>query len=121
MRSGLWFSLVAVVAGLAVGLVGAAWAGEAGRAGVWWGAGMGFAAQLLGFWLLFVLLLPGRRALAHGLGMLTRFGLVAAVALVGLPMLGVAAAPTLLSLVTVLFVTTLAEPVVLQIATKTRR
>jgi hypothetical protein len=121
MRSGIWFSLVAAVAGLAVGLVGAAWVGDAGRAGVWWGVGVAFATQVAGFWLLFVLLLPGRRALAHGLGMLGRFGLVAAVAFLGLPLLGVAAAPTLLSLVTVLFVTTLAEPVVLQIATKTRR
>jgi len=53
--------------------------------------------------------------------MVGRFGLVAAVAFLGLPLLRVAAAPMLLSLVTVLFVTTLAEPVVLQIATKTRR
>jgi hypothetical protein len=121
MRSGIWFSLVAAVAGLAVGLAGAAWVGEPGRAGVWWGAGVGFVAQVVGFWFLFVLLLPGRRVLAHGLGMLARFGLVAAVAFVGLPLLRVAAAPMLLSLVTVLFVTTLAEPVVLQIATKTRR
>jgi hypothetical protein len=53
--------------------------------------------------------------------MLTRFGLVAAVAFVGLPVLGTEPAPTLLALVTVLFLTTLAEPVVLQIATKKRR
>jgi hypothetical protein len=73
------------------------------------------------FWLLFVWLLPCRPGLAHGLGMLTRFGLVAAVAFVGLPVLGTAAAPTLLALVTVLFLTTLAEPVVLKIATKKSR
>jgi hypothetical protein len=121
MRSGIWFSLVAAAVGLAVGVGGEVWVGEAGRAGGWWGAGGGFSLPVVCFWLLFVWLLPGRRALAHGLGMLARFGSVAAVAFVGLPLLRVAAAPTLLSLVTVLFVTTLAEPVVLQIATKTRR
>jgi hypothetical protein len=121
MRSGAWYSVVAVVVVVLVALVGGATAGEAGRAGVWWGAGVGFLAQVGMFWLLFVWLLPGRRGLAHGLGMLTRFGLVAAVAFVGLPVLGTEPAPTLIALVTVLFLTTLAEPVVLQIATKKRR
>jgi hypothetical protein len=121
MRSGLWFSLVAAAAALMVGLAGGAVAGSGAEAAVWWGAAAGLVAQLAIFWLLFVWLLPRRQALAHGLGMLARFGLVAAVALLGLPLLGLAPAPTLLSLVTVLFVTTLAEPVVLQIASKTRR
>ena len=121
MRAGVWYTLVAVVVTLLTAVGGAAMVGEAGGDGVRWGAGVGFIAQVGKFWLLFVLLFPGRRALEHGLGMLVRFGLVAAVAFVGLPLLGWSPAPTLLSLVTVLFVTTLAEPVVLQIASKTRR
>ena len=121
MKGGLWFSLVAGVVALVVGLAGGALAGAGAGAAVWWGAVAGFVAQLSIFWLLFVWLLPRRQALAHGLWMLARFALVAAVALLGLPLLGLAPAPTLLSLVTVLFVTTLAEPVVLQIASKTRR
>lgn len=121
MRSGIRYTLVAAVVALFVGLVGGMAVGAAGRSGVWWGALAGFLAQVAMFWSLFVLFFPTNRALAHGLGMVGRFGLVAVVAFVGLPLLGTAPAPTLLSLVTVLFVTTLAEPVVLQIASKTRR
>jgi hypothetical protein len=51
------------------------------------------------------------RLAAFGVGMLARFLLVAVAALVALPALGVPMGPALLSMVTVLFATTLIEPV----------
>ena len=51
------------------------------------------------------------RLAAFGVGMIARFLLVAAAALVGVPALGLPMAPALLSMVTVLFATTLIEPV----------
>lgn len=51
------------------------------------------------------------RLAAFGVGMLARFLLVALAALVGVPALGLSPAPALLSMVTVLFATTLIEPV----------
>ncbi len=57
--------------------------------------------------------LPNNRLAAFGLGMLSRFLLVVIAALVLVPLLEVPAAPALLSMVTVLFATTLIEPVLL--------
>ena len=51
------------------------------------------------------------RLAAFGVGMLARFLLVAVAALVAIPALGVPMGPALLSMVTVLFATTLIEPV----------
>jgi hypothetical protein len=51
------------------------------------------------------------RLIAFGVGMLARFLLVAVAALVAVPALGLPMAPALLSMVTVLFATTLIEPV----------
>jgi hypothetical protein len=55
--------------------------------------------------------LPHNRLAAFGVGMLARLVLVAGAALVAVPALKVPPAPALLSLVTVLFATTLIEPV----------
>lgn len=55
--------------------------------------------------------LPHNRLVAFGVGMLARFLLVAVAALVALPALQVPLGPALLSMVTVLFATTLIEPV----------
>jgi hypothetical protein len=57
--------------------------------------------------------LPHHRLAAFGMGMLSRFLLVVVAALVAVPLLEVPAAPALLSMVTVLFATTLIEPVLL--------
>ena len=113
MRVGVWYTAVAVLMAGLVGVVGSGTTGDG--SGVWAGALIGLVVQVVGFWLLFVWLLPRKRGLAHGLGMLLRFAAVAAVALLWLPDAGLAAAPTLFSLVGVLFLTTVAEPVVLQI------
>lgn len=121
MRSGLWYTLVVLAVAAAVAGVGTALEDGPGRTAVWMGVGIATFVQLAAFWLLFVLLLPGQPVLAHGLGMLGRLGTVVLVALLGLPLSGVPAAPTLFSLVAVLFVTTLCEPVILQVAKRTRR
>jgi hypothetical protein len=76
--------------------------------------GVGFAAcwQALVF-AVTALALPRQRLAAFGLGMLSRFLLVVVAALVLVPLLEVPPAPALLSMVTVLFATTLIEPVLL--------
>lgn len=55
--------------------------------------------------------LPQSRLAAFGVGMIARFLLVAAAALVVVPALGLPMGPALLPMVTVLFATTLIEPV----------
>ena len=115
MRRGAWYTVAAVLVAVLVGTIGGAAAGEAREAGVWAGAAIGVAVQVAGFWLLFVWALPGRPVLAHGLGTLTRLAAVGAVALVWLPRSGFPAAPTLLSLVAVFFLTMLVEPMALRI------
>ena len=106
--------MVALLFAGAVGALGSRWVAGDGEVGVWMGAGVGAAVQVVGFWVLFVWIYPARQALAHGLGMLVRFAALGIVALVWLPRAGLPAAPTLFSLATVLFLTTLAEPVILQ-------
>lgn len=96
----------AVVAGAA------AMADGTGRAGAVVGGSLGGVFQLLLLGLA-VLVAPRRRLLAFGLGMLGRFALVAFAALMVVPRSGLPPAPLLLTLVTVLFVTTLLEPAVL--------
>jgi hypothetical protein len=80
------------------------------RRGVAIGVGAGAAWQAL---VLAVTLtaLGHNRLAAFGVGMLARFLLVALAALVAVPALKLPPAPVLLSLVTVLFATTLIEPV----------
>lgn len=115
-RPGVFVALVAGVA-LLVALAGAALAGPRAATGVWVGAAVGGLFQLLSFGAMLALF-PGRQMLAFGLGMLGRFALVAVVALVVLPRSGLAAAPTLFALVTVLFATTLLEPLFLAADTR---
>ena len=104
--------LVAAVAVIAavVYLAAAAMVGPEDRHAVALGVGIGAAWQALVF-AVTVTALPDNRLAAFGIGMLARFLLVALAALVGVPALGVPMAPALLSLVTVLFATTLIEPV----------
>lgn len=74
------------------------------------GAGIAAAWQALVF-AATITAFPTNRLAAFGVGMLARLVLVAAAALVGVPAMGVAPAPALLSMVTVLFATTVIEPV----------
>jgi hypothetical protein len=115
-RPAIFAALVVGVA-LLVALAGARLAGPRGAGGVWAGAALGCVFQLLSFGAMLTLF-PGRQMLAFGLGMLGRFALVAAVALVVLPLTGLSPAPTLFALVTVLFATTLFEPLFLAADTR---
>ena len=115
MRGPAVFTALVAGVSLAVALAGAGMAEDAAPVAV--GAGTGGAFQVLSFWTL-AALFPGRQMLAFGLGMLGRLALVAGVALVLLPLTGLAAAPTLFALVTVLFATTLLEPVFLAADTR---
>lgn len=100
-----------LVAGALVWLAGWALARDGVR-GVSAGVGVGMAFQLLLFALL-VTAFPGRPLIAYGVGMVGRMVLVVAAALVVVPVSGLPAAPFLFSLVTVLFTTTLLEPVLM--------
>lgn len=117
MKVGLWYTLTALAALALVGALGGSLVeGPAARASVWSGAVLGSAVQVSAFWLLFVWLMPDRQALAHGLGMLLRFLVVAGAALVWVPAAGLEAGPALLALVGAMFVTTLVEPVILRLS-----
>ena len=95
-------------------LVFAVGAGRAPRArgAVAAGVLVACAFQLLVF-VIAAVALPGNRLAAYGVGMLGRLLLVVVSALLLVPATGVAAGPFLFSLVTVLFATTLLEPVAL--------
>jgi hypothetical protein len=111
VRRRIVYLAAVLVAGALVWLGGWALAPEGVR-GVSAGVAMGVAFQLL----LFAAMLaafPGRPLFAFGLGMLGRMVLVVAAALVVVPAAGLPPAPFLLSLVTVLFTTTLLEPVLM--------
>jgi hypothetical protein len=105
-----YVAAVAVSAGL-VWLAGWAMAPEAVDA-VTAGVALGALFQLLLFGIM-VAVFPGRPLPAFGVGMLGRMVLVVAAALAFQPATGLAAAPFLFSLVTVLFTTTLLEPVLM--------
>ncbi|CAN5295274.1 hypothetical protein BH24GEM2_BH24GEM2_07890 [soil metagenome] len=105
------FALASGLVSLAVLLLGRSLAGSAGHAGVAVGVAVACASQVGAFWLLACVLFPNQRMVAFGLGMLARMGVVAASALLLVPLAGLPAAATLLSLVSVLFVTSVLEPV----------
>jgi hypothetical protein len=115
MKRGAWYTVLALAAGALVTMIGGAMAGEADRAAVRTGVAIGLVVQVVGFWLLSVWALRDKPVLAHGLGTLTRLVVVGCVALIWLPRSGLPAAPTLLALVGVFFLTMLIEPMALKI------
>lgn len=112
MREGWRYTAAAGAILLLVGGGGVLFTAGAPRSGVLAGAAIAVVVQVAAFWLLFVWLLPHRIGLAHGLGMLVRFAAVGLVALAWLPRANLPLGPTLFSLVGVLFLTTLVEPLV---------
>lgn len=113
MKRGLWFMGLAAVV-----IFGGAWGittlkpePELARA-VWSSAVIAFAVQLLAFAIArpFVKTNP---IAGWGLGSLVRFAVVMVHAFVGVPALGLASGPALLSLVGFLFVTMIVEPLFL--------
>lgn len=104
-------ALVALAVALVI-VAGGPMAGPAGRGAVATGALLGGLFQAAAF-LLLVTLFPGKGAVVFGVGMLGRFAVVALAALVLVPVAGLAPAPTLLAMVSVLFGTSMLEPVFL--------
>lgn len=112
-----WLLPVAVLAiGALVYGGGVALAGPGARGGVAVGVAIACAFQLV-FLLVARVAFPGNQLAAYGVGLLGRLILVVAAAMVLVPATRLPAAPTLFSLVTVLFATTLLEPVALAAGT----
>lgn len=110
---GLLLRLLAAIAVAAAAVLGAAWMmapAPAQRHAAVLGVAAAAAWQAAIF-LVTATALRQNRLVAFGVGMLARLLLVVAAALVAVPALGVEPAPFLLSMVTVLFATTLIEPV----------
>jgi hypothetical protein len=114
VKKGLWFAALAAVL-----IFGGAWGitvlkpgAELARA-VWSSAVIAFVVQLVSFAIArpFVATNP---IAGWGLGSLVRFAVVLLHAFVGIPALGLASGPALLSLVGFLFVTMIVEPLFLQ-------
>ena len=114
-RRTLYLAGLAATAAL-VWVAGRAMAPEGVR-GVTVGVLLGAAFQLLVFALM-VAVFPGRPLAAFGIGLIGRMVLVVAAALLIVPAAGLPPAPFLFSLVTVLFTTTLLEPVLMGSARK---
>jgi hypothetical protein len=112
MSGGRLLKLLAGVVAIAVGvyLVAALMVPAEQRRAVAIGVGAGAVWQALVLTVTLTALHHNRLA-AFGVGMIARFLLVALAALVAVPALKLPPAPVLLSLVTVLFATTLIEPV----------
>jgi hypothetical protein len=100
--------IVAIAA--AVWAAALAFVGPEGRQGASVGAAIAAGWQMLVLGVLAVAL-PGNQLIAHGVGMLARLAMVVAAGVVIVPATGLPLAPTLLTMVTVLFATTLIEPV----------
>jgi hypothetical protein len=113
VKRALAFGLIAVGVSALVGLIGGWIAAPGDARAVWLGAGIAFLVQLVLFVAFFVFAFARQPLLAHGRGMLGRLLAVGVVALFGVPAAGVAAAPLLFSLVAVLFLTTLVEPLLI--------
>lgn len=113
MRRGVRYTATVLALGLLAG-AGSSMVRPEWREGVWVGAGVAVATQVLLFWTLFVWLLPGRQMLAHGLGMMSRLVVFAVVALLALRLPVGTAASTLFTLVAVFFASTVLEPVFLR-------
>lgn len=114
MKRGLWFAGLAAVV-----IFGGAWGITALRPGaemaraVWSSAVIAFGTQLVSFAVARAFTATNPVA-GWGIGSLVRFAVVLVHAFVGIPALGLASGPALLSLVAFLFVTMIVEPLFLQ-------
>lgn len=107
------FPLAALVVGALCCLAALALAGPDASGSVLFGATTALLFQLISFQAL-TAAFPERQLMVFGLGMLGRMTLVGAMAVVVVPLTGSAMAPTLLTLVSVLFATTVIEPLFLR-------
>jgi hypothetical protein len=120
-RPGVSFALASAVLALLVALAGLGIAGVGVMREVAGGALVGWAVQAALFALCVEWLFPGRLVPAYVVGMLSRLLLIAVAAWIWVPLAGLEAAPTLLSLVAVLFLTTVLEPVLFAAAERQAR
>lgn len=114
MKRGLWFAGLAavVIFGGALGITTLKPGTEMAQA-VWSSAVIAFGTQLVSFAVAQPFVKENPIA-GWGLGALVRFAVVMVHAFVGIPALGLASGPALLSLVGFLFVTMIVEPLFLQ-------
>lgn len=110
---GQGFARTAAVVAVVILAVGLLLAGRGGWTAVALGTAAGYLFQAGTFWLFAVMLFPTQPLLVFGLGMAGRMLLAATMAFLVIPVSGLPAAPVLLSLVSVFFVTALLEPVFL--------
>ena len=104
------FAAVTLAAAALVLAAGTALVAPTDRRGVVAGVALAAGFQLLVF-ALTLAAFPANAVAAFGVGMLARLVLVITAGMVLVPATGLPAMPTLLSMVTVLFATTLVEPV----------
>ena len=112
MNIAVRFGTAAAGLTLLVGAVGGLLVRPEAREAVWAGAAIALVIQVVLFVGLFVLAFAEKPLLAHGLGILGRFTALAVLAFVGAPLVGLPVAPLLFSAVSVLFLTTLMEPLI---------
>lgn len=113
------YLLVMGLVALAVLLVGLVVVGEESRQAVMAGVGVALAAQALSYALLAGVFFPGRRIATYVIGLLVRFAVVFWMLYAAESVLGVPVLPAVMSLLLVLFLTTLLEPVFSTGASKT--
>jgi hypothetical protein len=110
-RGALKYILSMAAVALAVLGVGLTIVSPGGRSAVLAGVGVAFVAQALAYLLLEGVFFPGRRVLVYTAGMLVRLAVVVWMLFAAEPLFGVALLPAVFSMLVVLFVTTLLEPV----------
>jgi hypothetical protein len=96
---------------LVILLIGLTVVSPGSRDAVLVGVGVAFAAQATAYALLEGVFFTGKRVLVYSLGMLVRFAVVMWMLFAAERLFGVALQPAIMSVLVVLFVTTLLEPV----------
>lgn len=114
------YTVIAAVVALLIGVVGGS-IPAAARDAVWVGVALGYVAQMAAFWAFFVWIMPGRRILAHGLGMVWRMAVVGITAVLLLRAETGVVASTLFAMVAFFFVSTVLEPLFLRTEPLKRR
>jgi hypothetical protein len=110
------FTAVCLIVASVVTVAGGAMAPTA-RGAVAVGAFLAAATQAGSFWIFSAWLFPGKMWEGYGLGLLARMAVFGVVALWAVPALGMPFGPTLFSLATVFWLTTMVEPLFLKART----
>lgn len=105
------YVLVMALVGLGVLLIGMTVVDAGSRSAIGVGVGVAFGVQALSYIILEGVFFTGRRVLVYGVGMLVRMAVVLWMLFAAERLFGVATLPAVLSMLAVLFITTLLEPV----------